>query len=60
MCVARQLFHRELGEYGFSGVEVRRGQMKTEIIIRAARAQDVLGASASPHVVAAVVCVAMS
>ncbi len=38
-----QLFHRELDEFGFSGVEVRRGQTKTEIIIRAAKAQDVLG-----------------
>jgi hypothetical protein len=39
-----QLLSRELDESGFSGVEVRRAQTKTEIIIRAARTQDVLGA----------------
>jgi len=38
-----QLFARELGEQGYSGVEVRVTPVRTEIIIRATRTQDVLG-----------------
>jgi len=34
---------RELGEDGYSGVEVRVTPMRTEIIIRATRTQSVLG-----------------
>merc|ERR1719360_430856 len=34
---------RELGEDGYSGVEVRVTPMRTEIIIRATRTQNVLG-----------------
>jgi small subunit ribosomal protein S3e len=34
---------RELGEDGYSGVEVRNTPMRTEIIIRATRTQNVLG-----------------
>jgi small subunit ribosomal protein S3e len=36
-------FERELGEDGYSGVEVRVTPMRTEIIIRATRTQNVLG-----------------
>jgi len=36
-------FQRELGEDGYSGVEVRVTPMRTEIIIRATRTQNVLG-----------------
>jgi small subunit ribosomal protein S3e len=38
-----ELFTRELGEDGYSGVEVRVTPMRTEIIIRATRTQNVLG-----------------
>jgi len=38
-----ELFVRELGEDGYSGVEVRVTPMRTEIIIRATRTQNVLG-----------------
>ncbi|KAI3831460.1 hypothetical protein MKX03_011252 [Papaver bracteatum] len=34
---------RELAEYGYSCVEVRVSPMRTEIIIRATRTQNVLG-----------------
>jgi len=37
------LFERELGEDGYSGVEVRVTPIRTEIIIRATRTQNVLG-----------------
>jgi len=37
------LFERELGVDGYSGVEVRVTPMRTEIIIRATRTQNVLG-----------------
>eukprot|EP00823_Brevimastigomonas_motovehiculus_P001197 TRINITY_DN11716_c0_g1_i1.p1 TRINITY_DN11716_c0_g1~~TRINITY_DN11716_c0_g1_i1.p1 ORF type:complete len:274 (+),score=62.92 TRINITY_DN11716_c0_g1_i1:83-904(+) len=37
------LFARELGEDGYSGVEVRVTPVRTEIIIRATRTQNVLG-----------------
>jgi len=37
------LFQRELGEDGYAGVEVRVTPMRTEIIIRATRTQNVLG-----------------
>jgi len=36
-------FQRELGENGYSGCEVRVTPMRTEIIIRATKTQDVLG-----------------
>jgi len=38
-----QFLQRELGEDGYSGVEVRVTPMRTEIIIRATRTQNVLG-----------------
>jgi len=38
-----QLLSRELGEDGFSGMEVRVTPLRTEIIIRATRTQNVLG-----------------
>ena len=39
-----ELLTRELAEDGYSGVEVRVTPLKTEIIIRATRTQNVLGA----------------
>jgi hypothetical protein len=38
-----ELLVRELAEDGYSGVEVRQTPMRTEIIIRATRTQNVLG-----------------
>merc|ERR1712194_852208 len=38
-----EFLQRELGEDGYSGVEVRNTPMRTEIIIRATRTQNVLG-----------------
>jgi len=38
-----EFFTRELGEDGYSGVEVRVTPMRTEIIIRATKTQNVLG-----------------
>jgi len=38
-----EFFTKELGEDGYSGVEVRVTPMRTEIIIRATRTQNVLG-----------------
>ena len=38
-----ELLTRELAEHGYSGVEVRVTPIKTEIIIRATRTQNVLG-----------------
>lgn len=38
-----ELLRRELAESGYSGVEVRNGATKTDIIIMATRTQDVLG-----------------
>ena len=38
-----ELLTRELAEHGYSGVEVRVTPLKTEIIIRATRTQNVLG-----------------
>jgi len=38
-----ELLTRELAEDGYSGVEVRVTPMRTEIIIRATRTQNVLG-----------------
>lgn len=40
-----ELLTRELAEDGYSGVEVRVTPMRTEIIIRATRTQNVLGGS---------------
>ena len=40
-----EMLTRELAEDGFSGVEVRTTPLRTEIIIRATRTQNVLGAS---------------
>lgn len=39
-----EVLTRELAEDGYSGVEVRVTPMRTEIIIRATRTQNVLGA----------------
>ena len=38
-----EFFTRELAEDGYSGVEVRHAVMRTEIVIRATRTQNVLG-----------------
>ena len=38
-----ELLTRELAEHGYSGVDVRVTPLKTEIIIRATRTQNVLG-----------------
>jgi small subunit ribosomal protein S3e len=38
-----ELLTRELAEHGYSGVDVRVTSLKTEIIIRATRTQNVLG-----------------
>jgi ribosomal protein S3 len=40
---ATQLLTRELAEDGYAGVEVRVVPLRTEIIIRATRTQNVLG-----------------
>jgi len=42
-----EMLTRELAEDGYSGVEVRVTPMRTEIIIRATRTQNVLGTCAS-------------
>lgn len=42
-----ELLTRELAADGYSGVEVRVTPMRTEIIIRATRTQNVLGEDAS-------------
>ena len=44
-----EVLTRELAEDGYSGVEVRVTPMRTEIIIRATRTQNVLGISFSFH-----------
>lgn len=41
--LCHQLFARELAEDGYAGVEVRVTPVRTEIIIKATRTQDVLG-----------------
>jgi len=48
---------RELAEDGYSGVEVRVTPMRTEIIIRATRTQNVLGmcASTTPILITSVI-----
>ena len=38
-----ELLTRELAEHGYSGVDVRVTPMRTEIIIKATRTQNVLG-----------------
>jgi ribosomal protein uS3 len=38
-----ELFQRELAEHGFAGLVVRTAHMRTEIIIKATRTQDVIG-----------------
>jgi ribosomal protein S3 len=38
-----QLFSRQLAEDGYAGLEVRVTSVRTEIIIKATRTQDVLG-----------------
>lgn len=38
-----QLFARQLAEQGYAGLEVRVTPLRTEIIIKATRTQDVLG-----------------
>ena len=38
-----EFFSKELGQQGYAGVEVRVTPVRTEIIIRATRTQDVLG-----------------
>lgn len=41
-----EMLTRELAEDGFSGVEVRTTPLRTEIVIRATRTQNVLGTCA--------------
>lgn len=43
-----ELLNRELAEDGYSGVEVRVTPMRTEIIIKATRTQNVLGEQLQP------------
>ena len=43
LIVVLKLFSRELAEDGYAGVEVRVTPLRTEIIIKATRTQDVLG-----------------
>jgi small subunit ribosomal protein S3e len=52
-----EMLTRELAEDGYSGVEVRVTPMRTEIIIRATRTQNVLGmcASTTPILITAVI-----
>jgi small subunit ribosomal protein S3e len=38
-----EMLTRQLGEDGFAGVEIRVTPMRTEIIVRATRTQNVLG-----------------
>ena len=38
-----QLLNRELSEVGYSGVSIRKSTVKTEIIIRAPRPQEIIG-----------------
>ena len=38
-----EFLQKELAEDGYAGVEIRRTPMRTEIIIRATRAREVLG-----------------
>ena len=38
-----QLFSRQLAENGYAGLEVRVTPLRTEIIIKATKTQDVLG-----------------
>jgi small subunit ribosomal protein S3e len=38
-----ELFARQLAEHGYAGLEVRVTSVRTEIIIKATRTQDVLG-----------------
>jgi len=38
-----ELLSRDLAESGYAGVEIRNAPMRTEVIIRASRPQDVLG-----------------
>eukprot|EP01062_Namystynia_karyoxenos_P078106 TRINITY_DN799_c0_g1_i2.p2 TRINITY_DN799_c0_g1~~TRINITY_DN799_c0_g1_i2.p2 ORF type:complete len:218 (+),score=98.15 TRINITY_DN799_c0_g1_i2:84-737(+) len=42
-CELNEFLRRELGEDGFSGVEVRVTPQRTEIVIRATRTKEVLG-----------------
>jgi len=42
-------FERELGSEGYSGLEVRVTPMRTEIIIKATRTQNVLGEQGKTH-----------
>ena len=54
-----ELLTRELAEHGYSGVEVRVTPIRTEIIIRATRTQNVLGeplASLVQHVAHQIAC----
>ena len=44
-----ELLTRELAEHGYSGVEVRVTPMRTEIIIKATRTQNVLGEPRCTH-----------
>lgn len=43
VCETLQFLNRELAEEGYAGVEVRATPIRTEIIIRATRTQNVLG-----------------
>ena len=52
-----ELLTRELAEHGYSGVEVRVTPMRTEIIIRATRTQNVLGALLLPPFASCIVSV---
>lgn len=51
-----ELLTRELAEHGYSGVEVRVTPLRTEIIIRATRTQNVLGERFDPQQAASSPC----
>lgn len=51
-----ELLTRELAEHGYSGVEVRVTPLRTEIIIRATRTQNVLGEAAARSAVSVCDC----
>lgn len=50
-----EVLTRELSEDGYSGVEVRVRPMRTEIIIRATRTQNVLGKTFFPYSVSCLI-----
>lgn len=52
-----EVLTRELAEDGYSGVEVRVTPVRTEIIIRATRTQNVLGDNSNLGFISTIFCV---